>query len=237
MFIHHLVGGSTTLADGTTANFAARGGVEVAGNYEWGGRNADGSDGFAARRPGWAMPVHRLLAQHHVSVVFHGHDHLYACQLLDGVVYLECPQPGTAGYTSLGSAGDGKYATGVLLPNSGHIRVTVEPWRAVAEYVRAYRPEDETGLRHNRDVAHAFSVGPRAFAPVEVTARTAGAVTVRWNAVPNVPCEIQWSPDLQHWVTIDVVTPPAVATNGTYTDTEPARIGQATGYYRINCPP
>jgi hypothetical protein len=64
VFMHHLVGGSTTLADGTTKNVAARGGIEVASKYEWGGKNADGiTDGFAARRPGWGLPIHQLLVQ------------------------------------------------------------------------------------------------------------------------------------------------------------------------------
>ncbi len=160
VFMHHIVGGTTTLADGVTTNVAARGGIEVIDKYEWGGRNADGTAGFAARRPGWDMPIHNLLAANHVSAVFHGHDHLYAYQTMDGLVYLECPQPGTANYVVLGSAGDGKYTQGVLMPNSGHIRVTVAGGQALSEYVRSYRPEDETATRHNRDVSHSFTMAP-----------------------------------------------------------------------------
>jgi len=99
VFMHHIVGGSTTLADGTTKNVAGRGGIEVADKYEWGGKNLDGSNGFATKRPGWDMPIHQLLVQNKVNVVFHGHDHLYAYQSLDGLVYLECPQPGTPNFT------------------------------------------------------------------------------------------------------------------------------------------
>ncbi len=161
VFTHHLVGGSTTLADGTTPNFAARGGIEVATRYEWGGKNADGvTDGFATNRPGWELPIHQLLVRHKVNAVFHGHDHFYAYQTLDGLVYLECPQPGTANFTTLGSAGDGKYTNGVLLPNSGHIRVTVSPTGALAEYVRAYRPGDENSSRRNGDISHQFTMAP-----------------------------------------------------------------------------
>ena len=161
VFTHHLVGGSTTLADGTTPNLAARGGIEVAGQYEWGGKNADGvTDGFATNRPGWELPIHQLLVRHKVNAVFHGHDHFYAYQTLDGVAYLECPQPGTANFTTLGSSGDGKYTNGVLLPNSGHIRVTVGPAGALAEYVRAYRPSDENTSRRNGDVSHQFTMQP-----------------------------------------------------------------------------
>ncbi|MFM7809363.1 MAG: YHYH protein, partial [Planctomycetota bacterium] len=69
VFTHHLVGG----VGGTEA----RGGVESAPYFEWGGKNADGTDGFKARRPGWAMPIHDLLVKNGVTAVFHGHDHLY----------------------------------------------------------------------------------------------------------------------------------------------------------------
>jgi hypothetical protein len=237
VFMHHIVGGSTTLADGTTPNIAARGGVEVADKYEWGGKNADGSEGFATKRPGWDMPIHQLLVQNKVNVVFHGHDHLYAYQTLDGLVYLECPQPGTPNFTQLGSAGDGKYTQGVLLPNSGHIRVTVGPSQALAEYVRAYRATDENATRHNRDVSHSFTMAPRIYAPVEISEKTPGSVTFRWNAIPNRPYTVQWSPDLATWTSIDTVTFPAANTNGSYTDTQGARVGQPKGFYRVGYTP
>ncbi len=44
VFIHQLVGG---------AGKDGRGGVEAAPYFEWGGQNADGSDGFAQQRSGW----------------------------------------------------------------------------------------------------------------------------------------------------------------------------------------
>ena len=74
-----------------------RGGAEAAPFYEWGGKNADGTDGFEQNRPGWPAPIHQLLVQHRVTAVFHGHDHLYVKQDLDGIVYQEVPQPGTPG--------------------------------------------------------------------------------------------------------------------------------------------
>jgi hypothetical protein len=112
VFMHHIVGGSTQaiINNVPTPQFAARGGTEVSDRYEWGGKNADGSAGFATQRPGWDMPIHDLLVMNKVNVVFHGHDHLYGYQVKDGIVYLECPQPGTPNYTSLGSAADGQKA-------------------------------------------------------------------------------------------------------------------------------
>lgn len=156
VFLHNLVGGTDS----------GRGGVEVAHMYEWGGKNADGvTDGFAANRPGWAMPIHQLLVQNHVNVVFHGHDHFYGHQQLDGIVYLECPQPGTPNFTSFGSAAEGLYTTGTIMPNSGHIRVSVSPTEAIASYVRAYRASDESTLRTNGEIGHQFTLTPSVGGP------------------------------------------------------------------------
>jgi hypothetical protein len=237
VFMHHIIGGSTTLADGSTPNIAARGGIEVADKYEWGGKNADGTDGFATKRPGWDMPIHQLLVQNKVNVVFHGHDHLYAYQTLDGMVYLECPQPGTPNFTQLGSAGDGKYTQGVLLPNSGHIRVSVGPNQALAEYVRAYRTSDENASRHNRDISHSFTMAPRIFAPIEMAPKVPGELSFRWNAVANKPYAVQWSTDMVNWTPIDTVTFPSVNTNGHYTDTLPERVNGARAFYRVSYTP
>ena len=149
VFIHHLVGGVAS----------ARGGVETAQRYEWGGQNLDGTPGFAAQRPGWDMPIHQLLLANHVSAVFHGHDHFYDYQQLDGIIYQECPQPGTPSFTT-GSQTDGQYVTGTILPNSGHLRITVSPSNTKVEYVRAALPTQETATLHNRDVAHSYTIAP-----------------------------------------------------------------------------
>jgi len=241
VFMHHLVGGTWTLADGITPNCAARGGVEVAPYFEWGGKNVDGTDGFAANRPGWAMPIHNLLVANKVNAVFHGHDHLYDYQTLDGIVYQECPQPGTANYTQTGSSADGKYNANtpgsVMLPNSGHMRVNVSPTQTKVEYVRAYRPSDINTTQHNRDISHSYTMAPRFFAPVEITAKSPTAVTFRWNAVPNKPYSVQWSPNLVNWTTFDTVTFPAVNTNASYTDTQALRVNQPKVFYRVSYTP
>ncbi len=125
VFIHHLVGGFDQ----------CRGGVEAAPLYEWGGKNADGTDGFKEHRPGWPMPVHQLLIQNRVNVVFHGHDHLYANQTLDGIVYQDVPQPGDPKGSSR-SALEYGYKAGTLLGSSGHMRVKVSPEKSTLEYVR-----------------------------------------------------------------------------------------------------
>ncbi len=116
---------------------AGRGGAEASVFYEWGGRNADGTEGFAARRPGWGMPVHDLLVRHGVSAVFHGHDHLYAKQERGGLVYQCVPQPGRPRAEAGRLAAEYGYASGEIVSGSGYLRVRVDGRAAAVEFVRA----------------------------------------------------------------------------------------------------
>jgi PKD repeat protein len=144
VFIHSLVGG----LDGQI-----RGGIEAAPFFEWGGKNLDGTMGFIQKRPSWSMPIHQLLVNHGVTAVFHGHDHLYARQELDGVVYQEVPQPSAKNFSNGPSlATEYHYAAGTILSSSGHIRVTVSPDRVTTQYVRAWLPKNETAQRKNGQV-------------------------------------------------------------------------------------
>lgn len=127
VFVHHLVGGIDS---------QCRGGAEAAGLYEWGGKIADGTDGFKVQRPGWAMPIHQLLLKNKVNVVFHGHDHLYARQKLDGIVYQEVPQPGYPGDDKVPrSATEYGYKSGVIQPSSGFLRVRISTGSARIDYL------------------------------------------------------------------------------------------------------
>jgi hypothetical protein len=152
VFLHHLVGGGGK---------DARGGSEAAPLYEWGGHEPDGSDLFKTKRPGWPMPIHELLVRNHVNIVFHGHDHLYVKQELDGIVYQEVPQPGHPRYDNTRSAEEYGYKTGILFGSSGHLRVRVEPTQATMQYVRSYLPADESAKQINGAVAHSYLVTPR----------------------------------------------------------------------------
>jgi hypothetical protein len=149
--IHHLTGG---------VNPYGRGGIEAVshalgghGSYEWGGENVDGSWGFAERRPGWSMPIHELLVAQGVTMVLHGHDHLYAKQQLDGIYYQECPVPGNDEY-HWGHRDDGLYTHGLLMRNSGHLEVQVSPVAVWVDYIRAYLPGDGV----NGELAHRYIV-------------------------------------------------------------------------------
>ena len=152
IFIHNLVGG----LDGQM-----RGGVEAAPYFEWGGKNADGSDGFALQRPGWGLPIHPLLVKNKVTAVFHGHDHLYVKQSLDGIVYQEVPQPSAINNSSGSSlASIYHYGSGTILSSSGHLRVTVAPGMVTSDYVRSRLPASENATQKNRQVDDRWTVTP-----------------------------------------------------------------------------
>jgi hypothetical protein len=115
-------------------------------------------------RPGWPHgPVHDLLVDCGVTAVFHGHDHVFVHQVLDGIVYQACPQPSDATY------GDGcyeisHYRLGERQSNSGHVRVAVEPDYVQVDYVRAVLPADEPLMEdgtpiYNGQVSYSYSLG------------------------------------------------------------------------------
>lgn len=149
VFLHHLVGGSTT---------NNRGGVEVAPFWEWGGKGESGEDEFAKNRPGWEAPIHELLCRHGVSVVFHGHDHLFIKQDLDGIVYQLVPQPGHARMGNTNSAKEYGYISGETQSSSGHIRARITPESARIDYVRAFLADNENQNRRNGQVTYSYEV-------------------------------------------------------------------------------
>jgi len=130
VFIHQLVGG---------LDRQGRGGVEAVPFYEWGGRNADGSNGFDDHRPGWGLPIHPLLIRNHVTAVFHGHDHFFSHQERDGIAYILVPQPGHLSPRDKDMAGDYGYRSGTSLPSPGHLRVKVSSQNITVTYIRINR--------------------------------------------------------------------------------------------------
>lgn len=149
VFIHYLLGGQDQ---------TSRGGVAIAKNFEWGGHDAAGGFVFAEKRPGWALPIHQLLVKHHVAAVFHGHDHLFAKEELDGVVYQLVPQPGQPRFDNTRSAAEYGYTYGDVLGSSGHLRVTVSQNHVTVEYIRAYLPNDERLGRQNGEIAYSYTI-------------------------------------------------------------------------------
>ena len=142
VFAHHVLG-------------SGRGGVDECDLYEWGGRNKRGDWEFAQKRPGWELPIQQLMIKHGVTIFFQGHDHLFCRQERDGIVYQEVPMPADHGYMTYNEE---RYRSGVKLPNSGHLRVTVSPEQVKVDYVRSYLPKDETAQRKTGDIAHSYVI-------------------------------------------------------------------------------
>ena len=94
-----------------------------------------------------------------MNAVFHGHDHLFAKEELDGIIYQEVPQPGhpSGGTRSAEECGYG----GVILGSSGHLRVTVEADHATVDYVRSIVPGITRADLENGSVEHSYTVQPR----------------------------------------------------------------------------
>jgi sugar lactone lactonase YvrE len=133
VFAHQLVGGDVL----------GRGGSEIADYYEHGGKNADGTYGFDAKRPGWGKPLHQLMEDNGVQMYFHGHDHFYAQQIKDGIIYQEVPQPSFPGYTVVNDAATYGYKSGEILPNSGHLNVKVSSDSVKVDYIGGYHVENK----------------------------------------------------------------------------------------------
>lgn len=145
VFSHHVLG-------------TGRGGIENADKYEWGGKNTKGEDEWAARRPNWELPIHKLFVKAGVTIFFQGHDHTYAKQELDGVIYQSCPNPADDTFTAFNKDA---YRSGTVLPNSGHLRITVSAESVKVDYVLAFLPAHETDGRKNQALGHSYTVASR----------------------------------------------------------------------------
>jgi hypothetical protein len=194
VFSHQMVGG---------VDEYGRGGIEaaryfVSGNpsFEWGGENYAGQYIFDTMRPGWELPIHQLMVQHHVAIWFHGHDHLFVKQDLEGIVYQECPKPSDAEY-GMGAGSD--YVHGDILPNSGHLRVTVAPAQVTVEYVRAYLPGDGP----NGEIAYSYTITDCNANGVPDTHDIASGTSHDWNN-NGTPDECECLGDLDHDASIGI---------------------------------
>ena len=127
VFIHQLTGGMDK---------SGRGGAEAATLYEWGGHELDGKDTFKANRTDWEKPIHSLLVENNVTIVFHGHDHFFARQELDGIIYQLVPQPSQRNARN-DHAKEYGYNKGELFSSSGHLRVRVSSEQVDVDYIRA----------------------------------------------------------------------------------------------------
>lgn len=126
VFAHHVLG-------------TGRGGVGMASQAEWGGRDRQGRQLFSEKRPGWPEPIHTLMARTGVTIFFQGHDHVFARETLDGVTYQTVPEPADPNYALYFAEA---YAGADVLPNSGHLSVSVTSDKVRVEYHRSWLPKD-----------------------------------------------------------------------------------------------
>jgi hypothetical protein len=137
-----------------------RGGALAAPYFEWGGYNADESWGFTGHRAvsDWGpSPIHQLMVDNGVSAFFHGHDHQFVHEMYDGIVYQLVPSPGMTGYGFDLYDASPDVVDGGNLPNSGHLRVTVNPdeYKATVEYVRSAIGGEGYG---NGEVSYSYTI-------------------------------------------------------------------------------
>jgi hypothetical protein len=92
-----------------------------------------------------------------VNIFFQGHDHLYAWETMDNMVYQEVPMPSDTSY-EIGMLANADAYTDVTLDGSGHLRVTVDEECVTVDYVAAYLPEDTMGEHQNRAIRHSYQI-------------------------------------------------------------------------------
>ena len=154
VFSHQMLGGITNgPIAGADAGYV-RGGAEAAGNFEWGGNNADGTPGFSSHRNAadfGTKPIHQLMVENGVSAYFHGHDHQFVYEKRDGIVYQLVPSPCMGSGTGFNLYTQSPYVqTGGNLPNSGYLRITISPSQAMVDYVKT----------DNGSVAYSYTINP-----------------------------------------------------------------------------
>lgn len=149
VFCHQLVGGNGN--DG-------RGGIEFANFFEMGGLNKDSTRGWETNRQGWDKPIHQLMTDNRANIYFHGHDHFFGKQELDGIVYQEVPQPSSKNINNANQAASYGYVNGTILPARGYLLVTVTDSTAKVDYIRTFLPSEENATRKNKDVACSYTL-------------------------------------------------------------------------------
>jgi hypothetical protein len=147
IFAHHMVGGSS--------DYGGRGGAVPANLVEWGGYNVGGNMwGWGTNRNValWgSKPIEQIMVDTHVTAFFHGHDHEYAYEIRDGIVYQSLPAAGFSGY-GFNSYTVGTYTLKVL-PSPGDLRVTVSPSQVTVDYVTS-----APGQSTNGKVAYSYTI-------------------------------------------------------------------------------
>jgi hypothetical protein len=210
MFAHHMLGGEQDYV---------REGATPAHMFEWGGYNADGTNwGWDSHRPGRVDddPIRQLMIDYGVSAFFHGHDHQYAYQVRDGIVYQCLPTPNSTFMFSYYSESD-PYTERVLSVH-GSLCVTVTPTIATVELISS----DNT----TRTVLHTYDILPNTVTTTYeltmavdpggsgTTSPSAGTHTYAEDAVVNISASPNTGFEFDHWEG-DVADPDEASTTVT----------------------
>ena len=147
VFAHHIRG-------------QGRGGIQEAKLFEWGGlQSLTGTNTFATYRPGWAKPIHQLFKDTKVTIFFQGHDHVFAHEVLDSIVYQALPMAADSTY-EIGMLANADSYVSDTVDGTGHVRVSVTPECVKVDYVKAYLPADTiTGVHKNKEIGFTYTIG------------------------------------------------------------------------------
>ena len=147
VFAHHLRG-------------QGRGGIAMATTNEWGGnQNTSGNYTFPIHRPGWDKPIHQLFRDNNVTMFVQGHDHVFAHEVLDSVIYIAAPMAADSTY-QIGMLANADAYVSDTVDGTGHLRFMVSSDCVKMDYIKAYLPQDTiSGAHHNREVGFSVTVG------------------------------------------------------------------------------
>ncbi len=114
------------------------GGANSANLVEMGGYNEAGTTyQWATERSGWGSdPVHQMMVANGVSAFFHGHDHQYAYEQLNGMVYQSVPSASFTGSFGIYTTGNGYTTWADSSQNPGYLKVTVGPSQTHVDFIR-----------------------------------------------------------------------------------------------------
>jgi hypothetical protein len=147
VFAHHVMGD-------------AAGAKQKAKFFEWGGYEMNGTTySFNSNRSSWTLPIHKLMVANNVSAFFQGHDHLFAHEQVDDIVYQTVPMVADSTY-KLGIVTNGSAFRGDTVRGSGHLRVSVDTACIQVDFIRAYLAADEKGGKKNGELGFTYTFCP-----------------------------------------------------------------------------
>lgn len=160
VFAHHISG-------------QGRGGINQAKLFEWGGHDGKTLNyTFPNKRPGWSKPIHQLFKDNGVNIFFQGHDHVFAREVLDNVIYQALPMPSDSTY-HLGMLANADAYTADTLPGSGHLKVDVTANCVTISYISAYLPKDTLAANQkNNHVVFQYTIGDCSLNTESITAES-----------------------------------------------------------------